>query len=72
LDRSILAKAFWGEVVEQDPNDEPATVLLDCIRTEREQQAQGKEGRAKLRQNRRNAVPLSNMTELLFNANQLI
>jgi type I restriction enzyme S subunit len=42
LDRSILAKAFWGEVVEQDPNDEPATVLLNCIRTEREQQAQGK------------------------------
>ncbi|MCY7282665.1 MAG: hypothetical protein LH679_04320 [Cyanobacteria bacterium CAN_BIN43] len=42
MDRSILAKAFWGEVVEQDPNDEPATVLLNCIRTEREQQAQGK------------------------------
>jgi type I restriction enzyme, S subunit len=37
LDRSILAKAFRGELVPQDPNDEPATVLLDRIRAEREQ-----------------------------------
>ena len=42
LDRSILAKAFRGELVEQDPNDEPASVLLERIRVEREQQAQGK------------------------------
>jgi len=45
LDRSILAKAFRGELVEQDPNDEPASVLLDRIRAEREQQAQGKKGK---------------------------
>ena len=45
LDRSILAKAFQGELVEQDPNDEPASVLLDRIRAEREQQAQGKKGK---------------------------
>jgi type I restriction enzyme S subunit len=42
LDRAILAKAFRGELVEQDPNDEPASVLLERIRTEREQQMQGK------------------------------
>ena len=42
LDRSILAKAFRGELVEQDPNDEPASVLLDRIRVDREQQAQEK------------------------------
>ena len=42
LDRSILAKAFRGELVEQDPNDESASVLLERIRAEREQQAQGK------------------------------
>jgi hypothetical protein len=42
LDRSILAKAFWGELVEQAPNDEPAAVLLDRIRVEQEQQTQGK------------------------------
>ena len=37
LDRSILAKAFRGELVPQDPNDESAAVLLDRIRAEREQ-----------------------------------
>ena len=42
LDRSTLAKAFRGELVEQDPNDEPASVLLDRIRVDREQQMQGK------------------------------
>ena len=36
LDRSILAKAFRGELVPQDPNDEPAAVLLDRIRAERD------------------------------------
>lgn len=38
LDRSILAKAFRGELVEQDPNDEPASILLEHIRADREQQ----------------------------------
>lgn len=32
---SILDKAFRGELVPQDPNDEPASVLLDRIRAER-------------------------------------
>jgi type I restriction enzyme S subunit len=36
LDQSTLAKAFRGELVPQDPNDEPASVLLDRIRAERE------------------------------------
>lgn len=35
LDRAILAKAFRGELVPQDPDDEPASVLLDRIRQER-------------------------------------
>lgn len=35
LDQSILAKAFRGELVPQDPNDEPASVLLEHIRAER-------------------------------------
>jgi len=39
LDQSILAKAFRGELVPQDPNDEPASVLLERIRAEREQLA---------------------------------
>lgn len=35
LESSILAKAFRGELVEQDPDDEPASVLLDRIRAAR-------------------------------------
>ena len=34
LDQAILAKAFRGELVPQDPNDEPATVVLDRIKAE--------------------------------------
>jgi type I restriction enzyme S subunit len=36
LDQAVLAKAFRGELVPQDPNDEPADVLLDRIKTERQ------------------------------------
>ena len=35
LTQSILAKAFRGELVPQDPNDEPASELLKRIREER-------------------------------------
>ena len=36
LTPSLLAKAFRGELVPQDPNDEPASVLLERIKAERE------------------------------------
>ncbi|MDY6953170.1 MAG: restriction endonuclease subunit S [Thermodesulfobacteriota bacterium] len=36
LTQSILAKAFRGELVPQDPNDDPASKLLERIRAERE------------------------------------
>jgi type I restriction enzyme S subunit len=35
VEQSTLAKAFHGELVPQDPNDEPASVLLDRIRAQR-------------------------------------
>ena len=35
LTQSILAKAFRGELVPQDPNDEPASVLLEKIKAEK-------------------------------------
>ena len=35
LRQSILKMAFEGRLVPQDPNDEPASVLLDRIRRER-------------------------------------
>jgi type I restriction enzyme, S subunit len=36
LKSAILAKAFKGELVPQDPNDEPANVLLGRIRARRD------------------------------------
>ena len=36
LRQSILKRAFSGELVPQDPNDEPASVLLERIRAQRE------------------------------------
>ena len=40
LRQSILKKAFSGQLVPQDPTDEPATVLLQRIQSERASQTQ--------------------------------
>lgn len=49
LEAAILAKAFKGELVPQDPNEEPAGVLLERIRAQRpgsDRHRQAKPGRA--------------------------
>ncbi len=45
LKKSILQEAIQGKLVPQDPSDEPASVLMDRIRTEKEQLIQ--EGKIK-------------------------
>ena len=51
LRQSILKKAFSGQLVAQDPNDEPASVLLDRIKAQKVAQSQS----ARLRKKRRRA-----------------
>lgn len=45
LDAAILAKAFRGDLVPQDPNDEPASLLLERIKAERAASPKVKRGR---------------------------
>ena len=47
LDQSVLAKAFKGELVPQNPTDEPAAALLERIRSERAAAPKAKRGRKK-------------------------
>ncbi|WP_425526358.1 restriction endonuclease subunit S [Xanthomonas hortorum] len=45
MTQSLLAKAFRGELVPQDPSDEPASVLLERIRNQRAATPKPKRGR---------------------------
>lgn len=47
LEAAILAKAFRGELVPQDPNDEPASVLLERIKAARSQLARSQPKRSR-------------------------
>jgi type I restriction enzyme, S subunit len=47
LDQAVLSKAFKGELEPHDPSDEPASILLERIRTKRAAAPKGKRGRTK-------------------------
>jgi type I restriction enzyme S subunit len=47
LEAAILTKAFKGELVPQDPSDEPASILLERIKAARNQQAQSQPKRGR-------------------------
>lgn len=48
LRQSILKKAFSGQLVPQDPNDEPASVLLERLYAERAAQPKVRGRKAKV------------------------
>ena len=52
LNQSIVSKAFRGELVPQDPNDEPASILLERIRQKKSRKPEGQKAKAKQRGNR--------------------
>ena len=56
LNQSILAKAFRGELVPQDPNDEPASVLLEKVKADREK-AKPKKKRSNKKQSKQLDIP---------------
>ena len=47
LEQATLAKAFRGELVPQDPDDEPASVLLEQVKREKQVQPKGKSVKSK-------------------------
>lgn len=53
LDAAVLAKAFRGELVEQDPNDEPASVMLERLASERTASESAKPARAPAKREKR-------------------
>ena len=66
LRQSILKKAFSGQLVAQDPNDEPAAVLLERIKADKAAQAatRKKAGKAKPRR-KKGIITMENLISVL-------
>lgn len=67
LRRKILQDAFAGRIVEQNPTDEPASVLLERIKVEREgrQDSDSKKRRGKKQQVMRKKIERRDIIEVL-------
>jgi type I restriction enzyme S subunit len=56
LRQSILKRAYSGRLVAQDPDDEPASVLLERIRAEMEDSGDGRKKNSKNNKGRKEAA----------------
>ncbi|MEP4038970.1 restriction endonuclease subunit S [Pseudophaeobacter sp.] len=65
LDQRILAKAFAGELVPQDPNDETASALLEWIKIEKKEREKATKEARKSRPARRTEPRRPKLTDLL-------
>lgn len=65
--QNILRAAFAGQLVSQDPNDEPASVLLERIRAERAERAKEPRPR-KTKQQKEIATVVSRLIDVLAEA----
>jgi len=65
--QNILRVAFAGQLVPQDPNDEPVSVLLELIRAERADRAKQPKVR-KIKQTREIATVVSQLLDVLAEA----
>jgi type I restriction enzyme, S subunit len=72
LDQSILTKAFRGQLVPQDSNDEPASVLLARIREQRARQAEAAKGTGKTTNMQRRDAMRKNSSRLTLQYRPLV